>query len=292
MSRVPGSYLARSCIVGALLAMPAGAAATPDPVATSKQVSVGPSGVTSTTLRCPARALALSGYVKSVSGGAFARDSVPSSGLRSWTFRFTSSGGSGSARVGLRCLRVRLAGDLQRVRMKVRTRASGQSVGGSSSWAGRLSCGSGFVPTGYGLDRSRAGTAGRLLLAGAVPGSRSLAFRVKNTSNQQQHPVLRVRCLGARATGERSGHSVSERFSIRRLGFSERIGSGSVSHRCSPGSYGLTTGHKLPAGDDISLTGSYPTGSRSALWSFFNPSGGSEPVRTYLSCLSLQTRFR
>ena len=97
MRRVFRGYLVRSCIVGALLAMPGAAAATPDPALISKRVSVGSSGVTSTTLRCPGRTLALSGYVTSVSGGAFARDSVPPPSIRSWTFRFTSSGGSGSA---------------------------------------------------------------------------------------------------------------------------------------------------------------------------------------------------
>jgi hypothetical protein len=293
MRRVFRGYLVRFCIAGALLAMPGAAAATPDPALISKRVSVGSSGVTSATLRCPGRTLALSGYVTSVSGGAFARDSVPPPSIRSWTFRFTSSGGSGSARVGLRCMRVKLTRDLQRVRTKLLTAGTGPTVEGRSSRAARVSCGRGFVPTGYGLDRSLAGSAAsRLLLASAVPASRSLAFRIENTDNRRHRAVVRVRCLGSRATGTRSGRSVSERFSIRRLGFSDNVGSGSVSHRCPSGRYGLTTGHQLPAGDDIFLTGSYPAGFRSGRWSFLNPSGGSEPVRTYLSCLSLRTRFR
>ncbi len=293
MGRVFRGYLAGLPIVCAILAvLPAAASATPVPSTVSKRISVSAGGVTTSTLRCPGQGIALSGYVSALSGGAFARDSLPGD-LHHWSFRFTASGGSGHARVALRCLRLKLPNGLKNVRTKVFTTKAVLHPGGGSSAVVRSSCDKGFVPTGYGIDRSDAGgSAPQLLVTSAVPDSRSWGFRVKNTSATAQPVTVHLRCLGARATGKRGGHSLTEHFKLRRVKSSAKVGNGSLTLKCAGGTYALAAGHALPAGDDIFATSSAPSGARGARFSFRNPSGGKERVRTYLSCLSLRTSFR
>jgi hypothetical protein len=293
MGRVFRDYLAGLPIACAIVALlPAAASAAPDPSTVSKRIGVSASGVTTFTLRCPGKGIALSGYVTAVSGGAFARDSLPGD-LHHWSFRFTSNGGSGHARVALRCMGLKLPKGLKNVATKVFTTKATLHTAGGSSAVTRSSCDKGFVPTGYGIDRSDAGSsAPQLLVASAVPDSRSWGFRVKNTSAATQPVTIHLRCLGARATGKRGGHSLTEHFKLRHVKSSAKVGSGPLSLRCARGTYALAAGHALPAGDDIFSTRSVPSRARGGSFSFRNPSGGKQRVRTYLSCLSLRTSFR
>jgi hypothetical protein len=293
MGRVFRGYLAALPIACAIVALlPAAASAAPLPSTVSKRVSVSADGVTTSTLRCPGRGLALSGYVSAVSGGAFARDSLPGD-LHRWSFRFTANGGSGHARVSVRCLRLKLPKGLKSVTTRVFTTKAVLHPGGGSSALARPSCDKGFLPTGYGIDRSDAGgSAPQLLLTSAVAHSRSWGFRVKNTSAGPQPATIHTRCLGARATGKRGGRSLTEHFKLLRVKASAKVGSGSLTLKCPRGTYALAAGQALPAGDDIFATSSAPSGARGGRFSFRNPSGGKERVRTYLSCLSLRTSFR
>jgi hypothetical protein len=292
MTRVFRGYLVRFGLAGAILiALPASALATPSPTTLSKSVSVGASGVTSATLRCPHQGLALSGYVTSASGGVFARDSIPGD-IHRWSFNFTSSGGSGQARVGLRCLRLKLPKGVKQVQTKIFTTTPEIHPRAGSSAKFRASCRKGYLPVGYGIDRSKAGAAAESLpISGAVPRSRSWDFRVKNTGSARQAVTLHLRCLGARAKSS-SGRKVSERFKLTQVADSVKTGTGALSLTCSPGYYALATGYLLRPSDDIFAVRSFPTHSRGGRFSFRNPSGGKERVRTYMSCLSLRTSFR
>jgi hypothetical protein len=288
MGRVFSAYPVRFLLAGAILAaLPGSALATPAPTTVSKSVSVGAGGVTTATLRCPRHGLALSGYVSALSGGAFTRDSVPGD-INHWSFHFTSSGGAGHARVGLRCLRLKLPKGVKQVRTKIFTTKSVLHPGGGGSAAARTSCSKGYLPTGFGFDRSAAGGAAQSLeLTGAIPRSRSWDFRVKNTGNSTQAATIHLRCLGARA----SDTNLTERFKLRRVASSGNVGTQSLGMKCGRGNLSLATGQLLPAGDDISVSAA-PSHTRGGRFSFRNPSGGKQHVRTYLTCLSLRTSFR
>jgi hypothetical protein len=233
----------------------------------------------------------MSGYVTSLSSGAASLDSIPVD-IRRWRFQFSSSGGTKSARVGLRCLRLKLpAGGLQKVRSKVFTSRIVVQPAAHSSVTARESCAAGYVPTGYGLGRSAAPRA--LQLASAVPRPRGWTFRVENTGASAQPATLRLRCISARVTGTRSGHTLSQRFSIARKAFSDTVsGNRSLTHRCGGGSLSLAAGHVVPVGDDSVMRLNFASGNRSGRWDVRNPSGAGAKVRTYLTCLSLRTRFR
>lgn len=286
----PVRFLGACALSGALLASPAAASATPDPLTVSKQVTVSASGVTAVTLTCPGKSFAASGYVTRLSAGALSRASIPTD-VRRWRFEFSSAGGTEGARVGLRCLRLKLAPGLHRVRTKAFSGRTTVPVPASSSTTARSSCPSGYLPTGYGIDRSAAPRS--LQLASAVPSSRSWSFRVKNSGASEQSATLRVRCIGARATATRSGRTVSQRFSIARPAFSDTVsGRGALAHRCGPGSTSLAAGHVVSARDDIEMNLHFAAGARSGGWEVQNRSGRDQRVRTYLTCLSLRTRFR
>src|SRR4051794_16999517 len=239
MGRVFRGYLVRFGLAGAVLAvLPACALATPSPTTLSKSVSVGASGVTSTTLRCPHQGLALSGYVTSASGGAFARDSIPG-GIHRWTFNFASTGGSGQARVGLRCLRMKLPNGVKQTQTKIFTTTPEIHPAAGSSAKFRATCRNGYLPVGYGIDRSKAGAAAEdLPISGAVPRSQSWDFRVKNTGAARQAVTIHLRCLGARAVSV-SGRKLSERFKLSHVAGSAKTGTGTLSLKCSPGYYAL-----------------------------------------------------
>jgi hypothetical protein len=115
---------------------------------------------------------------------------------------------------------------------------------------------------------------------------------VRNTASSAQRITIQLRCMSARASGQRSGRPIAERFSIKRLGFSDARGSGTVTHGCGRGTYAVAAGYTLPPADDIRATEAHPAAARAGIWSFVNPSGPAESLRTYLTCLSLRTRFR
>jgi hypothetical protein len=290
MGRVSTRHLVQICLAAALLAaLPAAALATPAPSKGSAVVKVSATGVSKATVRCPNNGVPLSGYVSSLSGGAFARDSVPG-GIHGWNFNFTSTGGSGHAHVGLRCLRMKLPKGVNNVHTKIFTRKLTLHPAPGSSAKGSASCKSGYLPTGYGFDRSATTEpASRLQLTSAVPGKHGWSFRVRNTGTSSQPATLHVRCLGSRAT---AGNGMSERFKLHQESDSGTVGTGALGLRCPAGNFSLSAGYSVPAGDDISVTTAVPRGARSGRVSFRNPSGPKQRVHTYLTCLSLTTRFR
>ena len=280
-------------LAASLLALPTAAAASPTVVTVRKTVAVTGAGPTPATLRCPTKGLALSGYATRLSGGALARDSIPR-GVGSWRFNLTSRG-RGRADLALRCLRVRVPQGLTRVRTGVSTARGRLVVPARSSRTVRLRCARGHLPTGYGLDRSEAGSAGRnLSLTSAVPAARSWSFRIENAGAATLAGQVRLRCVTERARGTRAGGgSATERFSITRVGFTDRVaGARSLSRRCPSGRASLAAGHYIRASDDVTLPLGFPAGTRSGRWRVRNPGGGPERVHTYLSCLSLRTGFR
>lgn len=288
----------------ALLALPALASATPLPSSVSKGVQVKSSGTTSATVRCPStQSVALAGTVVSAGSGAIARDSVPR-GARSWTFRFTTLGGttarSRRARVGIRCVRLRIDPGMQGVRLRVFTGLREVTVRGLSSRRVRVSCGPGYAPTGYGIDhgfRDRGGPlpASDIRLAAAAPSTGSWVFRLENAGGDDTRAALRVRCVARTATARRGSRSLRQGLKVSRGEFSDNIGLGSsesVTHRCPSAHFSLGLGHALAADDDIVLRRAAAFDSRSARWTFAHESGGSQRARTYLTCLSLRTAFR
>jgi hypothetical protein len=290
MGRVFTGYLVRGGIAAALLAaLPATALATPAPSKVSGVANVSATGVSKATLRCPNNGIPLSGYVSSLSGGAFARDSVPG-GVHGWSFNFTSTGGSGHAHLGLRCLRMKLPKGVNNVRTKIFTRKLTLHPAPGSSAKGSASCRKGYLPTGYGFDRSATTElASRLQLTSAVPGKGGWSFRVRNTGSSSQPATIHLRCLGSRSTAD---GGLSERFKLHQETGAGTVGSGALGLRCPSGNFSLAAGYSVPAGDDISVTTAVPRGGRSGRVSFRNPSGPKQRVHTYLSCLSLTTRFR
>jgi hypothetical protein len=292
MGRVFRGYLVRLGIAGAALAaLPAAALATPSPTTVSEEVHLETGGVTSWKQACPRDGLALSGYVTEVEGRASARDSVPGD-LNHWTFAFTSSAGSGHGHVSVRCLRLKLPRGVRQIQTKVFTRRAVVRPRGGSSATARVSCRKGYLPVGYGMDRSAAGSDAQTLeLSGAIPRTRSWDFRVKNTGTATQTVTLYLRCLGDRARSQ-SGRKLSERFKLRRVAKLTTTGTGRLSARCPTGYLSLATGYLLRPTDDISVVRAFPVHTRGGRFTFSNPSGPRESVRTYLSCLSLRTSFR
>jgi hypothetical protein len=290
MGRVSKGYLVRGGLAAALLAaLPAAALATPAPSKVSAVASVSATGVSKATMRCPNNGVPLSGYVSSLSGGAFPRDSVPG-GIHGWSFNLTSTGGSGHARVGLRCLRMKLPKGVSSVHTKIFTRKLTLHPAPGSSAKGSASCRSGYLPTGYGFDRSATTElASHLQLTSAAPGKHGWSFRVRNTGASSQPATIHLRCLGSRAT---AANGMSERFKLHQESDSGTVGTGALGLRCPSGNFSLAAGYSVPAGDDISVTTAAPRGTRSGRVSFRNPSGPKQRVHTYLSCLSLTTRFR
>jgi hypothetical protein len=292
MRRVFRGYLVHfGLALAAIGALPAAALATPSPTTVSEEVHLEGGGVTTWKQACPRDGLALSGYVTEVEGGAFARDSVPGD-LNHWNFAFTSSAGSGHGHVSVRCLRMKLPKGVRAVQTKVFTRKSVVHPLGGSSAKTRISCRKGYVPVGWGIDRSAAGGDARTLqVSGAIPRTHSWDFRVKNTGTATQTATVYLRCLGERARSQ-SGRKLTERFKLRRVAELTKTGTGTLSARCPSGYYSLAAGYLLRPTDDILARGAFPVHKRSGRFAFTNPSGASENVRTYLSCLSLKTSFR
>jgi hypothetical protein len=192
--------------------------------------------------------------------------------------------------LGLRCIRVKPPRGPSHVRVNVLSGSQAFAVGGGSSKRVRATCPAGYVATGYGIDRSRAGSAAaQLVLESTVPAARSWAFRVRNLGTASQRVSMQLRCMSASAAGDQAGRPGAERFSIARLAFSESPGSGAVSHSCASGRYAVATGYALPDGSGLRAS-AFPDGPRVGRWSFTGSSGTG--TRTYLTCLSLRTRFR
>jgi hypothetical protein len=271
-----------------LLGLPATADARPDASSVSRTFDVGAGGI-SRTLSCPRGGVALGGAVVAISPEVITRASMPD-GVSRWTYRF--AGGPGKARVVLRCVRVRPTGGLRKSEIRVSTRNFDGTVPANSSLRATLRCGSGYVPTGYGLEQGQAGTAS---VAVARPGPRAWTFVLENEGNDDTRPTIHARCLVRAATASGPGGTASHPLVVRVARFGDRVNGGArraVTHRCPPGQFSAGSGHSLPASDDIEATRNFVFRRRFGRWIFVNPGGGAETARTFLTCLSLRTGFR
>jgi hypothetical protein len=273
------STLTAAAVIGILTAVvfPAPAEAkVVEPVWVTKRVAASPGQPKSITLKCPARAVALNGAAPN------ATSSTPVADARRWSFRFTRSGSA-----TLRCVRLRLPQDVGGISLKVGTIFEPVfEVPPGFTQQIDVTCPSGQVPVGWGLDR-RTDDNG-LFIAAAVPIARGWSFAVRNTADIGAAGSLSARCLEKKqrtSTGQRHA------FSTRVASFTERFdGGGTTSHSCRANEYSVATGVSLPATADVLFTGTDLTGERGARWRFANP-GGSTPVRTSLICLARTTGF-
>jgi hypothetical protein len=285
----------------AVLAAAPAALAHPAPFAVTKTVKVATSGVTTLTVRCPHEATALAGAVVSTSTGVTAGDSQPTESDR-WVFRFTALAGSSKPRATaqVRCLRLDPEAGVRHWKVGNFTGSRTVKVAALSSRKVRVRCQSGYLATGYGIAQSAGGPgqalpSGDVRVASAVPARASFTFRLENTGGDTQTVDARVRCLARQASAKRSGQTVMQTFAVDRAGFSDTVSSGGtrrLGHRCPGGHYSLAAGLSLSANDDIFLTNAHPAGRRAGTWIFNHPAGQRQPVRTFLTCLSLQTSFR
>jgi hypothetical protein len=290
------------CTLGGViaLAMAPAALARPVPFAVTKAAKVKSSGVTTLTVACPRSATALAGAVRETSTGVSARELRPT-GADRWTFRFTARQGvpSPHAAAQVRCLRLRPKPGVRHWKVTNLTASSTVRVGGRSTRRVQVRCLSGYLATGYGVAQSAGGPeqavpAGEIRLAGAVPSRSGFTFSLENAGAEPQRVTTEVRCLARKATARKGDSPVTQSFVVNRARFTDQVRSGGrrlVRHSCPRGSYGLATGVSLSQRDDISLTRTYPNGSRGGLWLFDHRSGKPQSVRTYLTCLNLRTEF-
>jgi hypothetical protein len=275
-------------------------AVNPDSITRSTTVPAGDSR--SLTLRCQKGSVALNAAVTSLGAGVAVRDSIPGSDARRWTIRLVALEGAGRRDVSaeLRCVSLRLSNGVRAVALRTFTeRRPSLRVPAMSTRRFELRCGRGHLPTGYGLDRGRQGSAeglpsGEVRLAAAVPTRRGWVFRLENTGGADARAGVAIRCLKRSAVGRRRGAAdLVHRFSIARPRFRDTVDSGGereVSNRCGSSAFSVATGVELDATDDITLSGTHPDGSRGGVWTF-NQGSGSQAVSTYLVCLDLETRF-
>jgi hypothetical protein len=278
--------LAVSAAAVLLVALPAAAAARPDPSSRSRTVSVGPDA-TSVTLGCPRGGVALSGSVIAISPDVTALASMPS-GVSGWAFRFA---GTGNARAAVRCVRVPPTGGLRRSTVRAASRTFDGTVQPHSSLRATLRCARGFAPTGYGLQQGQSGTA---TVAVARPGRRAWTFVLENNGNDDTRPRLHARCLARAATARGPSGRARQPLVVRVASFRDRVNGGArrrVTHRCPAGHFSAGAGHSLPVIDDMEATRSFAHRGRLGRWTFVNPGGRAETARSFLACLSLRTNF-
>lgn len=282
-------------LAAALLAVPAAAQAEdvvkPSSVTASTTVPAG--GANTLTLRCPGGAVALNAAVTRQGAGVTVRRSIPGAGAGDWSFRLTAAAGARSrgASAVLRCVRVELPDDVSGVRLFISTRRPPRvSIPAGSSTAVRVRCHGGDGATGYGVD---GGARGAVRVAEAVPTAHGWNFRLENTGTATATADLSVRCLKRAATGRRAGAPTTLRFVLTRPEFRDDVGpgpDGGFSNACTRRQFSVATGVSFDSRDDIVLSGSYPAGPRSGVWSFGQASGTQE-VRSFLVCLGRHTRF-
>jgi hypothetical protein len=273
----------------AVLAVPASALAAdtvvPSSVAASTTVPAG--GAKILTLRCPGTAVALNAAVTRRGSGVTVRRSIPGAGSGDWRFRLSAAPGTSrrGVRAVLRCVRLDVSG----TRLFVSTRRPpAMSIPARSSRRRQVLCAPGFVPTGYGLDR----TSQRITLAAAEASGRGWAFEVENTGSSRARARLSVRCL-QRSVG---AGGLQLHFAIGRPSFSDAVGrrpgaKGTVAHACAGDRFSVATGHLADPGDAIEVTDSNPAGPRAGRWTFRRAAAGDR-LQTQLVCLGRHTRFR
>jgi hypothetical protein len=297
-----GGVIAVAAAAAILPAAGAQAQGAVEPHSITRTATVTAGESRSLTLSCPRGAVALNASVTSLGAGVAVRDSLPGNDARRWTLRLVALEGARRRRVTaeLRCVSLKLSNGVTAVQLRTFTeRRPELRVPGLSTRRFELRCGRGHIPTGYGLDRGRQGTAeglpsGEVRIAGAVPTRRGWVFRLENTGGARATAGLSIRCLKRTAVGRRPGGDLRHRFSIGLRRFRHAVASGGereVSNSCGDSAFSVATGVALDADDDIMLSGSSPDGPGGGSWTFKQGSG-SERVTTYLICLSRETRFQ
>jgi len=265
-----------ACLSAAALALlPAAAhAGVVEPISVSKSVSVPAGGSRSLTLRCPARAVALNGAAPA------ATSSIPGPNGRGWTFRFASAAAAETADASLRCVRMRLPDRISGVGLVVETRIEpvAELAPGASARLD-LTCSSGELPTGWGLEREGAGNG--IAVTAATPRRRGWSFGFVNAGAAPATATATIRCLERR---QRARSGQRHAFATRVASF-EAKATATARRSCRTGEFSLATGVSLPSGVHLLETGL--AGPRGGEWAF----SAATTAETSLLCLSRTTRF-
>jgi hypothetical protein len=232
-------------------------------------------------LKCPARAVALNAAATSALD---ATDSVPRPTARGWTLTFTAGAQSRTGSATLRCVRMQLPAGIAGVSLAVETQIEPvPEVAPNDTQTLDIKCSHGFVPTGWGLDRT--GTPNGLSIAAAVPTKHAWSFTIENTGTAAAAGTIYTRCLERdqrASTGQR--HAFATRVAT------SRVHGASATRSCKPNEFSVATGVSLPTADDIFLTGTGPVGLHAGQWRFAKASGAGA-VKASLVCLSTATQF-
>jgi hypothetical protein len=268
--------------IAALVALPAAAQArVVETVSVAQRADVPAGQSRSVTLKCPAHAVALN-------GSAFdATSSIPGSNARRWSFLFSAGARAESARAVLRCVRLRLPRRVRGVGLAVGTVIEPvYEIPPGNTQNIDMSCPSGQVPTGFGLER--AGADNGLSIAKANPTKKGWSFAVENAGAVGAAGRLHIRCLEPK---QRATSGQRHAFATRVASFTEQLeGSGTAIRACRAGEYSVATGVSLPPADDIVLAKTGVVGERGGEWSFAQGSGATS-VETSIVCLARTTGF-
>jgi hypothetical protein len=283
--------LKRTLLVAALAALPAAAEARdviqPSTVSSSATITGG--AARTLALSCRAPAIALNATATGLPAGATVRSSLPAAGVLRWSLELAAAESAERQRLGasLRCLRLALPAGVTDVSLGASTRRQPDlPIPAGTTRRFALRCGSGYIPTGYGLDQR----SGRVGVAAAVPGARGWSFRLANAAAAAAHVTVSVRCARARVEGRRRGAPVSLRLETRRASFTDDVEAGAaLRHSCRAGEFSVATGVNLDPAGGVELVSAQPAGERGGLWTF---GGGAGRVGTHLLCLALDSTFR
>jgi hypothetical protein len=282
--RGPTRHFALAAAAAAITAaaLPAAASAKLiQPISVSATTNV-PAGQTRAVfLKCPARAVALNAAATSALD---ATDSVPRPTARGWTLTFTAGATSRTGSGVLRCVRLDLPQSVSGVTLAVETQIEPvPEVPAGETQKLNIRCSHGFVPTGWGLDRT--GGDNGLSIAVATPTKHAWSFTVENTGDTGAAGTLYTRCLERKQRASTGQHHA---FATRVAKSS--ITGDSATRSCRSNEYSVATGVSLPIKDDIFLTGTGPVGRHDGQWHFAKASGAGA-VKTSLVCLSTTTHF-
>ena len=231
------------------------------------------------TVTCRGGRFALSGAVVSASGTITALTSRPSIRRNRWVFGLLNApdAGTRSARVVVRCGRIRLPRGTRRGTVGLATASSSNSAPVPAGGTARrnLSCPEGKQPTGWGFSRE----SGDVFPYRVAFGSRRLAIGVENAGSRSAAFTSYVRCID-RAVSVRGASD--PRIRIRRRPASRTLSGGSerIRRSCRRRELSLATGFSVDPGR-VDWLRSYPSRTRLGRYAF----DGTGTARTVLLCL-------
>ncbi len=279
--------LKTTLFVAALAALPTVAEARDviQPSTVSRSATVSGGAARTLELSCRAPAIALNATATGLPAGATVRSSLPAAGVLRWSLELAAAENAARQRLSasLRCLRLVLPAGVTDVRLSASTiRQPDLEIPAGGTRQVALRCGSGQIPTGYGLD-------GEASLLAAVPGARGWSFRIAGASAAPASVSVSIRCLRARVEGRRRGAPVSLRLETRLASSTDTVAQGvALRHSCRAGEFSVATGVTLEQGSGLELVSAQPTGERGGLWTFT----GAGRAETHLLCLARGSTFR